>query len=595
MPEGTFVIDVSLTSGGEPFLPFHDTAGAPLNRLVMAAIYAELARLDAQGNFIPYLAAELPTLENGLLRFLGEGEDEYLEIEFRLRPGLTWQDGYPLTTDDLVFSWELVMQTDWEGSHWTGSGLAPEVYVDNIEALAPDRVVYRLMSQRQARLAAQQGGRIADPSLYADLTEQEGPVVPLNYLAVGRNVFPRHLLREIPAGQVASSAFAGHPVYAGAYRLVEGGLEGQPVILEAFEDFTLGAPAIQHVIFGVASADHATVPYFQTPDELAISLENGAVQAQLGMPAVKSRDGEDPSAYDALAEQGYAGVTWVPRNGWGTLDFNLDNPHLTDLCVRQAIAHAIDRQAIIDLALAGHGSLMRSYLPSWHPMYAGDDALPEYAYDPEAARSLLQAAGYDLSQFPALHPERGPLSLRLDSMDVASYPRSGMATLIQENLADIGIQVQVSFHEWLEFEAEDCSGIRNSRQFDLALAGWLGIAPIDTWYAEHVTASWSIPTAENGCPFDMANWTGWRNARVDEIIPRLLDGRLALEQPAEYRALWREHQQLWANEIPSLPLFNFERPVVAVPALQGIQPSPFAFGSVEDTWNIFAWVFDKPR
>ena len=585
---GALLIDVSLAGGGQPFLPFFETTSAPLNRLVMPAIYAELVRLNAEGNYLPYLVAELPTLENGLLRFVGQGEDEYLEVEFRLRQGLTWQDGQPLTADDLVFSWELVMQPDWPGSR---SGPAPEIYVTGVEALASDRVVYRLMSQCQARAAALDGGRLGDTLLYADLAEQDGPVVPLNYLEVGRNVFPQHLLADIPPARVASSDFARRPVYAGAYRLVEGGGENQPVVLEVFEDFTLGAPGIPRVVFGLVYADPSALAYWQTPDELAAALEAGMVQAQLGLPGVNSRRGEDPLAYDALAEQGLAAVAWIPRNGWQTLDFNLDNPHLADLLVRQAIAHAIDRQAIIDLALAGHGSLMRSYLPSWHPLYAGDDALPEYDYDPEKARSLLQAAGYALSQFPALHPTRGSLTLTLASMDVASYPRTGTAALIQEQLADIGIEVQVQFYTWTEFEADDCTGIRNSRQFDLGMAGWIGIERFDSWYVEHVTASWSIPTAENGCPYEMANWSGWRNARVDEIITMLSNGRLALEQPAEYFALWREHQQLWANELPSLPLFNWQRPVVTAPGLHGVQPSPFAFGAVEDTWNIFRWVF----
>lgn len=584
----SILVAVALTNGGAPFLPYHTT---PLNSLVMPAIYAELARMDAKGNYYPYLAKELPSLQNGLLRFVGAGEDEALEVEFQLRPGLTWQDGQPLTADDLVFSWGLVMQPDWPGDHYSGASLAAEIYVSSVEALADDRVVYRLMSQREARQAAQDGGRLGDKTLYASLLEQEGAVVPLDVLELGRNVFPRHLLAEIPAAHIATSDFARRPVYAGAYKLVEGGDEDQAVVLEAFDNFALGVPSIPRVVIGLIYADPAASTYWETPGELAEAVKLGLVQAQLGFPGVRIREGDDPRLYDALADQGLTTVTWIPRYGWETFDFNLDNPHLSDLRVRQAIAHAIDRQAIIDLALFGHGSLMRSYLPSWDGRYAGDVVLPEYDYDPEEARNLLQAAGYDLSQFPAVHPTRGVLTLKLDSMDVTSYPRTGTAALIQEDLKAIGIEVVVQFHEWLEFEAEDCSGIRNSRQFDLGMAGWRGGSPFDTWYPEHVTASWSIPTAENDCLFEYANWTGWRNTRVDEIVHLLKDGRLALEQPDEYRALWIEHQQLWANELPSLPLFNWQRPVVTVPGLQGVQPSPFAFGGVEDTWNIYDWVY----
>jgi peptide/nickel transport system substrate-binding protein len=584
------VVDVSLIDDSLPWLPF-SASPSPLKRLVMPAIYAELMRMDANGNYLPSLVQNLPTLENGLIRFTGQGEDEQLEVEFHLQPDLTWQDGEPLTTEDLAFSWELVMQKDWTGSHYNGSDLAPEVYVQEVQAISPDKVVYRFMSQRQARQAAQTGGRLSNPSLYASLAKQNGPVVPLDYLNVGRNVLPKHLLINIPAGDVMQSDFAQHPVFAGAYRLVQGGNEGQPVVLEAFDNFALGAPSIPQVVFGAVYSNPQASTYWQSPEDLGDAFQAGAVQAQLGLPGVNSRQGEDPGAYDTLSTQGLAQVNWVERNAWETLDFNLDNPHLSDLKVRQAIAHAIDRQAIINLALKGHGSLMRSYLPDWHPYYAGDDALPDYNFDPELSRSLLREAGYNLNQFPAVHPTRGKLVLNLDSMDVASYPRPATAELIKKELADIGIQVNIQFYSFTDFEGQDCSAVRNGRRFDLGMAGWIGVSRYDTWYVEHVTASKSIPTTENGCPYEKANWSGWRNARADEIIPMLEDGDLALEHPDEYRSLWVEHQQLWATDLPSLPLFNWQRPVVTAPGLHGVQPSPFFSQGVEDTWNIFEWIW----
>lgn len=83
-PSGTAVVDVPL-QGGAPFLPFWGTQ--TLNRLVLPAIYAELVRLDANGTYFPYLAASLPTLQNGLVRFIGSGEDEQFEVEFQYATG----------------------------------------------------------------------------------------------------------------------------------------------------------------------------------------------------------------------------------------------------------------------------------------------------------------------------------------------------------------------------------------------------------------------------------------------------------------------------------------------------------------------------
>ncbi|MDQ3005066.1 MAG: ABC transporter substrate-binding protein [Chloroflexota bacterium] len=587
-PKGTLVVDVPL-QGGAPYLPFMNDQ--PLNRLMIPAIYAELARLDAHGNFFPYLATDIPTLENSLARFIGRDEDQQFEVEFRLPSNLTWQDGYPLTSDDLVFSWNLVMDPGWLGSHWGQGRYAPEIYVTLVEAPAPDRIVFRFMSQRQAQKAFQSGGRIGDPSLYLDLAKQHGPVVPLDYMDVGRNVFPKHLLINVAPQDVPTSEFAQKPVYAGAYRLIEGGEVNKPVILEAFDNFALGSPTIQRIVFGTSYYSAGAVPDLQPTDLFVQALQARAIQIQLGSPGIRSRQGEDPAAYDALAAQGLASVTWMPRTSWEVLDFNLDNPHLADLKVRQAIAYAIDRQAIIDQVLAGHGELMRSYLPAWHPLYAGDEMLPDYAYDPNQARTLLKEAGYDLSKYPAMHSTRGALTLRLASMDVNLYPRPPIADIIKEQLSKVGIQVEVQFYSWPDFEGQDCSAIRNGRKFDLGMAGWGGsvvMYPIE--WLEQATAIDSIPTEENGCPYEKSNWSGWRNAHAEAIRVQLADGQLALEHPTEYMQLWATHQLLWSTDLPSLPLFNSERPVVVASSLTNVKPSPFAFSGVEDTWNIFDWI-----
>ena len=587
-PMDTLVVDVPL-DGCSPFLPFWDNQS--LNRLVIPAIYAELARLDVDGSYFPYLAAKLPTWQNGLARLVGDGEDQQFEVEFRLRSNLTWQDEQPLTADDLVFSWNLVMDPEWQGSHWAQTGgYAPEIYIASVNSHGPDRVIYRFMSQHQAREVSQSGGRLGIPALYANLANQSGPVVPLNYMDVGRNVFPAHLLQNIPPNRIPSSDFAYRPIYAGAYQLAEGGETNKPVVLEAFDNFVLGRPSFERVVFGASYYSTKASIYWQSPNLLQESLQAGAIHAQLGLPGVITRHGEELTTYDTMTANALASINWTPRASWEVLDFNLDNPHLADLQVRQAIAHAIDRQAIIDKILGGHGELMRSYLPSWHPLYSGNTNLPDYVYDPDQARVLLQKAGYDLAKYPAMHPSRGALTLLLASMDVNIYPRPAIAAMIQDQLAKVGIEVTVEFFTWPEFEGQDCEAIRNGRKFDLGLAAWVGMDLYPNGWVQQVTAITSIPTAKNACPYEKSNWSGWRNPHADAIRVQLSDGRLALEYPDEYRLMWAEHQRLWATDLPSLPLFNDERPVVTAPQLLGVQPSPFSFYGVDDTWNIYEWV-----
>lgn len=594
-PEDVLVIDTYL-SGGPPFVP-NPALSSVSDRLILTGAYSGLVQLGPTGEFLPILAGAVPTLRDGSVRFRGEGADQQLEVEFRLRPNLRWQDGEALTAADLVFSWEYSMDPGFPSSHEGMIRRAPEVYVDSVEALGSDRVVFRFMSDRQARRAAQTGGRLGDPSFYDDLTSQIGPVVPLDYLDVGRNVFPAHLLEGIAPGNLAESEFASRPVFAGPYRIVEAQGLDKPVVLEANPYFVLGPPAIDRIVFGPSYYSEGAVNYWQSPDALAEAFAVGAIHVQVGLRGVNTRLGEDLAGYEALTEEGTAVVAWIPAQSWETFDFNLDSPHLADLRVRQAIAHAIDRQRIIDEVLAGHGSLMSSYLPAWHPLAADRAALPDYDFDPEEARALLTATGYDLSRWPATHPDRGPLRLRLASMDVNVYPRPPIAEIIRENLGAIGVEVDVTFYTWPEFEGQDCSAIRNGRRFDLGLAGWGGapdLFPVD--WVQQVTLSTSIPTEENGCPYEKSNWSGWRNPEADALLPVLQDGRLALENPELYRQAWAEHQVLWANELPSLPLFNPYRPVAYSQRLTGVQPSPFGTwgGGVEDTWNIYEWRLTPP-
>lgn len=581
--EQAVVIDVVLDGAG-PFVPFLPSSSGALNRLVLPATYAELVRADSQGQYQPLLAEEIPSLQNGLIRFTGIGENRQLEVEFPLRRGLVWHDGRPLTAEDLAFSWEFVMSPDWPGSHFVEVGPAPEIYVSEVEAAAADRVIYRFMSERQAREAARSGGRLNQPELYEQFGDQLGPVVPVDLLAVARNVFPRHWLEAIPAEGLAASEFARRPIYAGPYRIVAGGLNWEQVVLESFSDFALGEPQVKRLIFG-AKQEAGAPAYWMETDVLLEALQTGGVQAQLGVPAMPRT--ETAQAYDALADAGVGSVFWSPRDSIEVLDFNLDNPHLAQLEVRQAIAHALDREGLIQRVLEGKGESTSSYLPRWHPLYPGHANLPEYMYDPDKARSLLQSAGYDLTSSPAAHPIRGPLVLNLASMDVAPWSRPTAAELIAHDLLEVGVAVRVEFYDRQDFEGTDCSAVRNGRRFDLAIAGWLGLGRLPVDWIRQTTATLSIPTVENGCPFEKSNWPGWSNERVDALISELEDGELAVLDPDSYRQRWAEHQRIWAEELPSLVLFNWYRPVVAAPSLIGLKPSPF---HLADTWNVWEWL-----
>src|SRR3989304_10303758 len=140
------------------------------------------------------------------------------------------------------------------------------MYIASVETPREDTIVFRFMRQREARAAADSGGRVGDPSLYAYLADQEGPVVPLDFLDLGRIVFPEHILGGLALNALPESGFALHPVFAGPYRLTEGGNRGDPAVLEAFADFALGEPRIPRIVLGASYFTEGALRYWQPPD-----------------------------------------------------------------------------------------------------------------------------------------------------------------------------------------------------------------------------------------------------------------------------------------------------------------------------------------
>ena len=135
----------------------------------------------------------------------------------------------------------------------------------------------------------------------------------MDYLEVGRNVFPRHLLNSLPPEAIARSEFAHRPVYAGPYRLVDGGRPGQAVVLQAFKEFQ-GKLSIPRVILGLSATTQGALLTWHPPILLSDGLKKDAVQAQVQLPAVNQRQGETLTPYGDLAVSGAVSVLWAPRN-----------------------------------------------------------------------------------------------------------------------------------------------------------------------------------------------------------------------------------------------------------------------------------------
>lgn len=223
-----------------------------------------------------------------------------------------------------------------------------------------------------------------------------------------------------------------------------------------------------------------------------------------------------------------------PGINYSYLGFNLQDPATGDLRVRQAIAHAIDREAILRYLFQGHARTAEGLFPPEH--WAGTADLQPHAHDPERARALLAAAGFG--------PQR-PLRL---SLKTSSDPfRLRLASVLQAQLAAAGIEARVQSYDWGTFFGDILAG-----RFQLYGLTWVGVRTPDIFrYAFHSEAM----------PPDGANRGRYHNHAVD----RLIDAARTQPQPEHAAALYRALQQIIQHDLPYIPLW-FEDQVLATRA-----------------------------
>lgn len=307
-------------------------AVAPIVRQVADATIAGLVTVNEQGEFIPVLAAELPTLDNG-----GVAPD-FRTVTWKLRPGLQWSDGQPLTADDVKFTWEAVTHPD--------SGAVLAVGFELIDAIeVPDAltVIIHYKAMNQAYLQQFMHG-----------------------------ILPRQATGAL--GDMLQWAWNRQPVAAGPF-VVSEWMEGDSIVMLRNPHYYLaGQPYVDRLVFRII------------PDPgVQISLmAQGDAQVQLWPAEVKQIYDQQTGAAAALQQ--------VPGRWNMALRFNLSRPFdddpgpqpphpiLGDLRVRQAIAHAVDYMTIRSVINPGTASAISPFTYGWYKCN-----LPRpYRYDPEA-------------------------------------------------------------------------------------------------------------------------------------------------------------------------------------------------------------------
>ena len=335
-----------------------------------------------------------------------------LTFTFHLRKGILWHDSQPLTSADVLFTYQLYVDPK-----------VPTAYAER----------YKQVKDASA------------PDPYTFVVTYEKPLAPA-LISWAMPVLPKHLLE----GQdITKSPLGRHPIGTGPYKFEEW-RPGEKIVLTANPDYYEGEPYIYRVVYRI-------IPDLST---MFLELQSGGLDYMGLTPLQYARQ------TDTLAFRRRFNKYRYPASAYTYLGFNLRRPMFQDLRVRQALALAINKQELIDGVLLGLGQIATGpYKPGTWPY---NPNVTRYPYDPARAKELLAEAGWrDSDQDGILDKDGEPFRFTIVT-NQGNDQRIKTGEIIQRRFKEIGIDVQLRVIEWASFLKE----FINPGNFDATILGW---------------------------------------------------------------------------------------------------------------------------
>lgn len=488
LPQGTLVIGIE--SAPTSFDPRHatDAVSSRMNGL----IYSGLVRLNNKGEIVPDLARSWEILDARTYRF-------------HLRQGVFFHDGSPLTSNDVRFTFESILDPATASPH-----RSTFEKIDRIETPDPLTVTFVLRE----------------------------PFAPF-LVGLTMGILPAETARR------EGIALAENPVGTGPFALSHQE-EGDTYSLNANPEYFGGTPKLREIVFRVIPDN--TVRFLEMRKGTVHLLLNGIELDYL--PLVR----KNPELR----------LVSGPGVNYSYIGFNLEDPVLKKHAVREAIAHAINRQAIIRYLLKDTAQKATGLLSPLNWAYNGK--VPTYNYDPALSRKLLDDAG-----FPDPDGKGPEMRLVLSFKTSQDELRKRIAAALQQQLKEVGIGMTIRSYEWGTFYGDIKKG-----NFQLYTLSWVGITEPDIYY--YIFHSSNVPP--HG-----ANRGRYRNPEIDTLLET---GRRELD-PKKRKIIYGKVQAILAEDLPYVSLWYYDNVAVFRKDLHGFVLDPSGdFFSLKDAW------FEKP-
>lgn len=457
-----------------PLLDAHNQVDRDVDRLV----FSRMIRFDSWGNPQPELAESFGVSVNGDI------------FNIQLRENAVWHDGMPVTTADVLFTIELMRNAD--------TPVSPDVRAmwNSVEVVAFDAL------NLQFRL--------------------EEPFVPfMDYLAFG--ILPKHLMGNKSPQEIINDPINLLPIGSGPFQVVDLRTDDgviMEVVLEAFEDYYMGKPNIEQVVFR----------YFDTTQDALEAYRQGEI---LGIGSVANEALDEVLAEENLNIYSVR----IPEMTMLLLNLGENGPlYFNDVILRQALITGLNRPWMVHEVMDGQAVVAHSPIMSGSWAYFPE--VNQYDYNPEEAIKLLRSGGYGLPTENSLVREKDGESLSFELVYPETERDTKLAEMVQAFWEEIGVEVTL-------VPVEPDALVRDyleTRNYEAALVTLRLYEspdpdPYPFWHQAMISFG--------------QNYSQWDDRRASEYLER---ARVTPNHQERTR-LYRNFQIHYSREVPAIPLF----------------------------------------
>ncbi|MEL7037975.1 MAG: peptide ABC transporter substrate-binding protein [Cyanobacteria bacterium J06592_8] len=499
-----------------------------------------LASFNNQGELIPFLAAVVPTLENGGIAKDGKS------VTWKLKQDIKWSDGTPFTADDVIFTYEFISNPD-VGSANAGT----YTIIDNVQKIDDFTVKVN----------------------FKDVT----PGWFLVFVGTEGMILPKHKFQEYRGSNSRQAPANLQPVGTGAYQVVEF-KPGDVVIYEQNPNFRevekLDFERIE--LKGGGDATSAARAVLQTGDaDYAYNLQ---VEANVLKQLEAAGSGRLVSNFGAFLERILINQTDPNKATADGERSSLKNPHpfLTDQSVRQALSLAIDRETIATQLYGVTGKPTANFVVAPQQFVSKNTS---YEFNLKQAEALLDEAGWKDSNNNGIRDKNG-VEMEIVFQTSVNPLRQKTQEVIKQSLESIGIDIELKSIDPSVYFSGDPANSDTVEHFyaDLQMYTTGNTSPDPTAYLKTFTCD-EIPQKSN-------NWTGENSSRYcSQEYDRLWKQSTTEFDPQKRQKLLIQMNDLLVENVIGIPLVHRADIIGVSNRITGVELTPWDL----NTWNIHNW------